>query len=426
MREEIIKRARALKTKEDLTNLINRINKKRIVMLGEASHGTKEFYDWRRQISLDLIKNHGFQFIAVEGDWPACQNIHHFITNSENIDAISTMNSFSRWPTWMWANAEILDLMDELREWNDTTDNSIGFHGLDVYSLFESMDFVLENLKEFDHETYQRARELYSCFDPYLRDERAYARSLYKHPEGCEKQVALALKEVLRTNLQQEQMIDVSQNARIVKNAERYYHSMMSQDEDSWNVRDRHMMETLEMLLAQYGPEAKGIVWAHNTHIGDYRGTDMLISGQVNIGGLAREQFGQDQVALVGFSTYQGEVIASGVWDGAVETMTIPRGRPGSLEDELHQACEDVGHTDYIIDCEELDDQSPFHEWIGHRAIGVVYRPEHERRGNYVPTSLAKRYDHLIYIDHTHALTPLNVRFRREKIPETYPFGNRL
>lgn len=426
MREEIIKRATALQTKEDLGNLVHRISKKRIVMLGEASHGTKDFYDWRRQISLDLIKNHGFQFIAVEGDWPACQNIHHFITNSDNTDAISVMNSFSRWPTWMWANAEILDLMDELREWNDTTDNSIGFHGLDVYSLFESMDFVLETLKEFDQETYRRARDLYSCFDPYLRDERAYARSLYRHPEGCEKQVALALKEVLRTNLQQDQIIDVSQNARIVKNAERYYHSMLTQDEDSWNVRDRHMMETLEMLLGHYGPEAKGIVWAHNTHIGDYRGTDMLISGQVNIGGLAREQFGQDQVALVGFSTYQGEVIASGVWDGPVETMTIPRGRPGSLEDELHQACEDIGHTDYILDCEELDDQSPFHEWIGHRAIGVVYRPEHERRGNYVPTCLAKRYDHLIYIDYTHALTPLNVRFQREKIPETYPFGNRL
>lgn len=425
--DEIVSISTPLREERDLKPLLAQVKDKKIVMLGEASHGTQDFYEWRRRISLELIKNHGFNFIAVEGDWPSCQGINDFIQRRGTQDKLKVMNGFSRWPTWMWGNTSIMDLMEELREFNEGNLRQVGFHGMDVYSLYESMDEVVNKLQEIDFNLGRKARELYSCLEPYRHDEREYVRSLFRFPPGCKEEVVKVLSEILNARLEDgDKVLDVTQNARIVQNAENYYHTMISQDDDSWNVRDSHMMETLDTLINHYGPDSKAIIWAHNTHIGDYRATDMLIHGQVNIGGLAREKYGEKEVALIGFSTFVGDVVASHAWDGPIEVMRIPMARTTSLEFAFHQAIAQIGYETYYVDFKRVKEISSLNEYIGHRAIGVVYDPEHERRGNYVPTMPAKRYDGMIFCNETRALTPLNVKFNRDKIPETYPFGSRI
>lgn len=425
--KEVVKLSTPLKEFVDAGPLIEKVKDKKIVMLGESSHGTQEFYEWRRLISNELIQNHDFNFIAVEGDWPACQGINKFIQGKISEDSVKVLNGFSRWPTWMWGNTEVMSLMYDLREWNKKTGNPAGFHGLDVYSLFESLDEVLKKLNALDSGLALKVRDLYSCLEPYRHDERAYARSLFTMPEGCENEVVMALEELLRVHLEDnDEYFDLVQNARIIHNAEKYYHTMISQDDDSWNVRDMHMMETLDNLLNHYGPESKAIVWAHNTHIGDYRATDMLMHEQVNIGGLAREKYGQENTAHIGFSTYKGQVVASHAWDGPIEVMDVPEGQASSLEAAFHETISKVGHENFYVDFTAVGKDSALNEYLGHRAIGVVYHPGHEGRGNYVPTMPAQRYDGMIFCDTTHALTPLNVRFKKEDIPETYPFGSRI
>lgn len=407
---------------DDFSPLIENYKDKKIVMIGESSHGTHEFYEWRARISKELIEKHGFNFIAVEGDWPACQQINNRVQNRSKEDPLETLSSFSRWPTWMWGNLEIAGVMKWLSEWNEQGHN-VGFHGLDVYSLYESIDQIKKTISKTHPELLEAIQEFYSCFDPYLHNEKAYAKSLFQYPEGCAEEVSLALEEILKKNLEHdESFFDSVQNAKIIRNAERYYRTMIT-GEDSWNVRDNHMEETLERLMEFYGSDAKGIVWAHNTHVGDYRATDMLLYNQVNLGGLARERFGENNVALIGFSTYTGTVIASSAWDGKIEIIKVPEGRPGSLEYYLHSATNFIGAKQFFIEMKKVKDIDVFNDFIGHRAIGVVYHPTYESRGNYVPTLAAKRYDALIYLDETTALAPLEIHFDREKVPETYPFG---
>jgi erythromycin esterase-like protein len=409
---------------EDFSPLIDSLKDKKIVMLGESSHGTSEYYEWRSKISRELIENHGFSFIAVEGDWPSCAHINSAIQNKIDEDPIKTLSHFSRWPTWMWANVETIGLMSWMSEWNKKG-HSAGFHGLDVYSLYDSIHEVKKNLKRNHPELLGAVSEFYSCFDPYMHNEKAYIRSLFHLPEGCSEEVSEALESLLESKLKGHDFFDVVQNAKVIRNAEKYYRAMVT-GEDSWNIRDHHMMETLERLLTQYGPEAKGIVWAHNTHIGDYRATDMVMNNQINLGGLARKSYGDDQVALVGFSTYAGTVIAASAWDGKTEVMKIPNAQIGSLESLLHGATPFVGAKQFYFQLKDLKEEELFKDYLGHRAIGVVYQPHYESRGNYVPTILSKRYDALIYFDHTSALTPLDIKFEIEKIPETYPFGARM
>lgn len=424
--EEIEKISTPFQHMGDLLPLIDKIKNKKVVMLGEASHGTHEFYEWRRRISLKLIKDHGFNFIAVEGDWPPCEKINHFIKGALSGDGLAVMKTFTRWPTWMWANSETLKLMQELNYLNQGLVNKIGFHGLDVYSLYESMGEVVKDLEKIDSSLAQRVKNLYACFDPYKNDERDYARSLYQRPIGCEEEVIEALQSILHLNLMKNpDVFDAFQNARIVHNAEKYYRAMINLEDDSWNVRDQHMMETLEMLLENSDKDSKAIVWAHNTHIGDYRATDMVLQGQVNIGGLARERFGQENVALVGFTTYRGSVVAGNAWDATPETMTVPKGRVGSLEEALHNVSTRLSWDQFFIDL-TLSKNNKLNEVIGHRAIGVVYHPSVEHRGNYVPTIFSKRYDSMIFFDRTQALHPLFVKADKQKIPETFPFGNRI
>ncbi|MBX3033992.1 MAG: erythromycin esterase family protein [Bdellovibrionaceae bacterium] len=417
-----------LRETRDLRPLIEKIAGSRIVMLGEASHGTQEFYEWRRLISQELIAEHGFHFIAVEGDWPACAHVHRFIRGeTREKSAREALQNFRRWPTWMWANTEMIAAAEWLREHNAGREGTpVGFHGLDVYSLFESIDEVLRQLREIDPAMARRARLRYECFEPFRRDEKAYAKSLVHFPEGCERQVLESLQELLATRLEglrADRLLDLQQNARIVKNAEDYYRTMIHGDEDSWNVRDRHMMETLDQLLKHYGPGSKAIVWAHNTHIGDHRATEMQQQGLVNIGGLAREKWGEDQVSLVGFSTYEGEVIASPAWDGPVEITPVPPGRPLSYEEIFQDVSRRIAAPDFFLWLKEEPLRKVFRQTRGHRAIGVVYNPAYERHGNYVPSALSDRYDALLFFSKTRALTPLRQEFSRSEIPETWPRG---
>lgn len=432
--EQILRKAQALNHAADLEPLIEKLASSRIVMLGESSHGTQEFYKWRRLISQELIQKHGFSFIAVEGDWPPCAVIDRFVrSKNPRRSAREVLKSFQRWPAWMWANGETAELVEWLRLNNRPRParRQAGFYGLDVYSLFESMDEVVKILKKIDPQLAERARDRFSCFEAYRHNEKSYVRSLLYEPEGCEDQVMEVLRELLQLRISSKargiksRLLDAEQNARIVKNAESYYRAMIHADEDSWNVRDRHMLETLERLLYHYGPGSKAIVWAHNTHVGDYRATEMLASGHVNLGGLAREKWGEDQVALVGFGTHRGEVTAASSWGGPVQIMPLPPGRGESCEALFHLAAQRLGQNDLLLwlrDEDTMDSALKFER--GHRAVGVVYDPAGEGRGNYVLTSLTRRYDAFVFIDQTRALTPLAAENpRHEKIPETWPLG---
>lgn len=423
-------RTHPLQKKSDLKPLIEQISQAKIVMLGESSHGTQEFYEWRRLISEWLIVKHGFRFIAVEGDWPPCWELNRYIHDENGDNARSAIQHFNRWPTWMWANTEIIRLAEWMRSHNQTvTDNEkkAAFLGLDVYSLFESIDAILSQLEKINPFLARRARNRYACFNSFRKDEIAYARALADFPEGCRTQVLDNLRELLAlrlNNVARDTLLNTQQNARIIANAENYYRTMIHGDGDSWNVRDRHMLETLDCLLNHFGPDSKAIVWAHNTHIGDYRATDMASQGQVNIGGLAREKWGEHQVALVGFGTYQGEVIASHAWDGPIEKMAVPAGRPGSYEEIFHEAAKLTKNKALFVDLSgKGTHEGPLSQIRGHRAIGVVYEPTHERLGNYVPTSLAHRYDAFVFIDETTALDPMIQSFKDEELPETWPRG---
>ncbi len=427
----IQKNANPLRGVKDLNPLIDDIAQSRVVMLGEASHGTHEFYEWRREITKALIERHGFDFVAVEGDWPACWELNQFIQGDGPRSSRDALRGFRRWPTWMWANREISGFADWMRAYNQKAGGEapVGFYGLDVYSLFDSIDALVAQLKTVNPEMALRAREKYDCFGPFRGDERAYVKSLFETPAGCKREAEEMLNEILRlrtTGLpgQSDALFGAEQNARVIRNAELYYRTMIQAGERSWNVRDHHMHDTLEVLLNRYGNDSKAIVWGHNTHIGDYRATPMLEHGEINIGGLARERWGEKNVSLVGFGTYQGKVTASPVWDGPVKTLDVPPGQPGSLEAIMHSVSEAIAEPTYFLLLRRTETKDgPLSEPADHRAIGVVYRPEQERLGNYVPTSLTKRYDAFVFIDETTALTPLAQSFDRREIPETWPRG---
>jgi erythromycin esterase-like protein len=405
--------------------LIKDIGDARIVMLGEASHGTHEFYTRRTEISKKLITEQGFRFIAVEGDWPDCYRINRYVKGYEDAgtDIREVLSAFDRWPSWMWANWEVAALAEWLRNYNEglSPDNKIGFYGLDVYSLWDSLKAMISYLEKEDKEAAKAVQKAIHCFEPFNGDEYSYARfSVRDH--RCSDAVLQLLKEV-RLKAQfldgdREAGFNTEQNALIAVNAEKYYRNMIGFDNDSWNIRDTHMMETLERLLLFHGHTSKGIVWEHNTHIGDARATDMEDAGMVNIGQLARETYGPRQVYLVGFSSYEGTVIAGENWGAPMQEMPLPPARKGSIEDILHREAD--GNC-YLLFSDKK--QERFSERIAHRAVGVVYDQEREKNRNYVPSVLAERYDALIHIDQTSALHPLHMKPHDEKIPETYPFG---
>lgn len=415
-----------LNSAADLDALLDDIGDRNVVMLGEASHGTHEYYTWRTAISKRLIEEKGFNFIAVEGDWPDCYKINRYVKGYKDAgNAIhAVLQNFDRWPTWMWANWEVAALAEWLREYNTTRPMSqrVGFYGLDVYSLWDSMYAMMDYLQEEDPQAAQSVKQAIQCFEPFEENEQAYARySLTEH--SCREKVLAMLKEI-RSRAQhmdgdREAGFNTEQNALIAVNAEKYYRAMMSFDNESWNVRDTHMMETLDRLMTFHGQGSKGIVWEHNTHIGDARATDMKRAGMVNIGQLAREQYGINQVYLVGFGSYQGTVIAGEEWGAPMKVMEVPEAREGSVEYLLHR---ESAQNRYLLFNTE-DSRRQYDEAIRHRAIGVVYNPNREKFGNYVPSVMANRYDAFVYLDQTTALHPLHLKPHSEKTPDTYPFN---
>ncbi len=418
-----------LRAAGDLDPLMERIGDARCVLLGEASHGTHEFYLWRAELSKRLIVEKGFSFIAVEGDWPDCYRINRYAKGypDAGISAEEVLCAFDRWPTWMWANNEIADLVEWLRTENRSRleAQKVGFYGLDVYSLWDSLHEVMKCLQRAAHEALPAARRALRCFEPYAEDAQEYARATVLVPESCQEEAVNLLREVRRAAQVSrsdgpEARFVAEQNALVVKNAETYYRTMVRSNAASWNVRDRHMAETLDRLLEHHGPHAKAIVWAHNTHVGDARFTDMADAGEVNIGQLARERYGEPRVVLVGFSTHRGTVIAAREWDAPMREMRMPIARPSSWEDVLH----DVSPGDQFLLFDPARLPQEFLRWRGHRAIGVVYHPEYEWYGNYVPTVLPRRYDALLFVDESRALDPLPVGgWDKKDVPETFPTG---
>lgn len=414
---------------EDYTHLdplIESIGNAQFVLLGEASHGTHEYYTWRAQISKRLIKEKGFKVIAVEGDWPDCYKINRWIKgmDPEERSITDVLKTFDRWPTWMWANWEIASFASWLKSQNDELayKDKIGFYGLDVYSLWDSLDIMVEYLEKEDPETAKLAKNAFRCFEPF-KDRDSYASVFSSSKPGCRDQVLKLLKEVRlnahKYNNEEEAALNAEINALVMANAEKYYKSMAGFGDDSWNVRDRHMVETFEALVSYHGPDTKVIIWEHNTHIGDARATDMADDGLVNVGQLVRELYQEIGVFIVGFGSHSGSVIAGDHWGGPMKVMNVPPAIKGSIEDSLHQIDRE---NKMMIFNENPELQEIFSKRMGHRAIGVVYRPEYER-GNYVPTVLSKRYDAFLYLDKTRALHPLKINPDGNKMPETYPFG---
>jgi erythromycin esterase len=411
----------------DLNLLIDKIGEAKIVMLGEASHGTHEFYTWRSYISQQLIRKKGFQFIAVEGDWPDCYKINQFIKGeAEEKKAKDILKTFSRWPTWMWANWEVAALAEWLYQYNiDLPMNKrIGFYGLDVYSLWESLDAIMGYLKRYDPKALAEAEKAIQCFEPYKRDDgTSYAYATRLVPDLCTDEVVSLLKEIQQClpeyDANKEHVFNAEQNALIAVNAEKYYRAMLQGGAQSWNIRDSHMEETLERLLELHGEDTKAIVWEHNTHIGDSRATDMMDEGMYNIGELVRTKFGEGSSFLVGFGTYEGRVTAGSSWGAPMHDVAVPEARESSWEYLLHKA----GAYNQLLFMDELANTPFNNKRIGHRAIGVVYRPAYEQYGNYVPSTLPQRYDAFVFINKTKALHPLHVTPHDVQMPDTYPFG---
>ncbi|MFO7977745.1 MAG: erythromycin esterase family protein [Bacteroidales bacterium] len=410
-----------------LEPLMDRIGDARIVLLGEASHGTHEYYIWRSRITQQLIRDKGFNLIAVEGDWPDCYRINRYIRHYENggSTAFEVLKNFHRWPTWMWANWETDALMEWLRKHNQGKEHAhqTGFYGLDVYSLWESLEAIIDYLKKHDPDSLDAAYEAFNCFEPYSREGIDYASSVRFIPESCEKPVVELLQQLQQDAAaydgDPEASFSARQNAQIAVNAEKYYRSMIGGGPDSWNIRDRHMTQTLENLLDFHGRNSKVIVWEHNTHIGDARATDMRDDNMVNVGQLVREKWGPSDTVLVGFGSYQGSVIASHSWGAPMRKMQVPAARHDSWEALLHR----TDPSERLIIARDIKNIPLMDQPINHRAIGVVYHPDRDHYGNYVPSIIPGRYDAFIYIDNTQALHPIRSDTERHMTPATYPWA---
>lgn len=408
-----------------LAGLLERIGDSRIVLLGEASHGTAEFYLARERITRALIEEKGFSFVAIEGDWPDAARVDHYVRHAEYPP--SEWTAFARFPTWMWRNEEVRDFVDWLRDYNAASpaDRRVAFHGLDLYSLYNSIQAVLEYLDEVDPHSAAIARERYGCLTPYQSDPSAYARAaLNPNYESCEKPVLDMLRDLQVQHRHYaehdgDRFLNTVQNARLVANAEEYYRTMFYGSRSAWNMRDTHMFETLENLLRHHGDHSKAVVWAHNSHIGDSKATDMELRGEYNIGRLCRARFGR-QVYSVGFGTDSGTVAAATDWNQPVEIKQV---RP-ALEGSFEALCHRSGVNRFFLPLRSGDAVLLNGLRTRHleRAIGVVYRPETERQSHYFEARLSDQFDEYVWFDQTRAVTPL-VTESLEGLPDTYPFG---
>jgi erythromycin esterase len=412
--------------------LIDAVGDARIVLIGEASHGTHEFYRERARITTRLIREKGFNFVAVEGDWPEWYRLNQYVRGgSQTPSAREALDIFTVYPTWMWGSRDTLHFVEWLRGYNAGVERSgeqVGCYGLDLYSLFASIEAVISYLQRIDPDTAQAAQARYACFEPFNGNKDVYAYSAgLGISESCEDE-ALAMLEELRERRQEYERIGADDSyfyavmsAEVARDSERYYRSMYRSDEMSWNLRDIHMMDTLDRLLDHFGSGSKAIVWEHNTHIGDFRAAADA-DGMVNVGQLVRERH-PDQSIAIGFGTYEGSVTASRAWGDRPERMRVPQAREGSYDNAFHQS----GMERFLLLLKQAREQgkaAEFTAWRGQRAIGVVYHPEHES-GNYVPSRLAERYDAYIHIDRTRALKPLAIEptWTVPPVEDTYPTG---
>ena len=395
---------------------------KRVVMLGECSHGTHEFYAARAAITRRLVERHGFNIVAVEGDWPDAAAYNAIIRGDEL--RADQQDPFQRFPGWMWRNTVIPGLLQDLRQINAGRDEEamVGFYGLDIYNMSSSIEAVLAYLDEHDPKAATVARERYGCLTPWQADPATYGRAaLSQGYAECEQAVVEQCNDLLRSSLAgNSDAFSAAMNARLVAAAEKYYRIMYYGGSESWNLRDSHMADTLEYLLENRGEGAKAIVWAHNSHIGDARATDMgSVRGEHNIGQLARERWGED-VALIGFGTHGGTVSAATDWDGERETKRVNPSRRDSYE----RLCHDSGIERFLLDMSGDDElvarlQEPRLE----RFIGVIYRPETERWSHYSEAVLPQQFDAYCWFDETRALEPLSEAEPHAGTPETFPFG---
>jgi erythromycin esterase-like protein len=418
--------------------LFRAIGNARFVLLGEATHGSAELYRERAWITEQLITEHGFDAIVIEADWPDAHRVHRFLTGRSEIDtnAEEALRSFTRFPLWMWRNAEVTAFLERM----NVTDLRPALFGLDLYSLHASIDAILDYLKRTDHDAFLRARSRYACFDHFGGDTTAYGMAAGTQLDvSCERDVTQQLIEmqVRRLELSRQAMGDadpdamfqVEQNAQLVKDAEAYYRSMIHGSVVTWNLRDQHMANTLAAVVQhldrRLGRPCKLVVWAHNSHLGDARATQMGEEGELNVGQLARERYGRDAF-LVGFTTYDGTVTAAHEWDEPAKKMRVRPALAGSHEDVLHQFAVRARMPNFIM----LPDQNSglpatFRRTRLERAIGVIYRPKTERHSHYFRARLADQFDAIVHIDRTTAVAPLDPwsEVVHEDLPETFPFA---
>lgn len=410
----------------DVDGLLGRIGSCDVVMLGEASHGTSEFYRMRDRVTRALIERKGFTAIAVEADWPDAARIDAFVRDRHPVGPHFPI--FSRFPTWMWRNHEVLDLATWIRAHNRTRDEpqKVSFHGLDLYSLFTSRDEVLGYLDSVDPDAAAVARRRYRCLDPWQDDPAAYGNAVVTGAfAGCETAVVANLTELLRSRLDYaavdpDSFLEAAQNAVVVADAERYYRAMYRGSTESWNLRDQHMFETLQLVRMHRGARRKTVVWEHNSHVGDASATEMGARGEHNVGMLARRALGPDAF-LVGFGTDHGTVAAASQWGGPLEYKQV---RP-SLADSYERVCHDTGIGAFMLhlrDPERPDVREELAPPLLERAIGVIYRPETERQSHYFHASLPSQFDEYVWIDATTAVHPVTGPPPRGDL-DTYPFG---
>jgi erythromycin esterase-like protein len=417
--------------------LLEGIGDARVVLLGEATHGTHEFYRERAFITRRLITEKGFTAVAVEADWPDAYRVNRYVRGvSTDQGAAQALEGFRRFPTWMWRNADVLDFVGWLRSHNDAQppDVRAGFYGLDLYSLRASMQAVLGYLDKVDPEAARRARHRYGCFDRFGEEmqEYGYAASLGLEP-SCEHEVVGQLLELHRQRAEyasrdgrvaRDEFFHAEQNARLVKNAEEYYRTMFRARADSWNLRDRHMVDTLQELLRHLErsrPEARVVVWAHNSHLGDARATQMSALGELNVGQLVRERYGAEGV-LVGFTTYSGTVTAASEWGGPAHRKHVRPALPGSVERLFHE----VNVPRFLLPLRtDPELASALAAPRLERAIGVLYLPATERASHYFSARLSAQFDYVLHFDETRAVEPLepDAMWAAGEVAETYPSG---
>ncbi len=419
----------------DYDRLLELIGDARFVLLGEATHGTHEFYSERAAITKRLIADKGFSIVAIEADWPDSSRVHRYVRGATaDASADEALSGFRRFPTWMWRNTVVAEFVEWLRRFNKELDSKklpVGLYGMDLYSLHASIDAVLNYLEKIDPNAAKRARLRYACFDHFSRKPQEYGyATTVGAMEPCEDEVVEQLVELQQKatkflsrdgEVAAEEFFFAEQNARLVKDAEQYYRAMFRGRASSWNLRDRHMVETLESLVAHLdgSRQPKAIVWAHNSHLGDARATEMSHYGEVNVGQLVRERFGNEAV-LIGFTTHHGTVTAASDWGAPAKRKNVRPALRESYEDLFH----DTGLPRFWIDLRGAGQIGVLQQRRIERAIGVIYRAESERLSHYFHARLPEQFDAIIHIDETRAVEPLERTslWEEGELPETYPF----